>query len=289
MGSMTQIGVPIGLLVSTVIVSLLIQLTGESFYTWGWRIPFLISMALVGIGMYVRIGVMESPQFTKMKKENRLAKQPVLEVIKKHPKEIILTSCARLAEQAPFYVFTTWVIVYGVEQLKLDEQILTNANSVGSILELFCIPLFSYLSDRFNRKRIYVIGCFLTLLMAFPFFWLLDTGSTILIFLAISVCHVINTIIYGPQAALIAESFPTHLRYSGASLGYQCASLIGGGIAPMICVYLLHTFGSTVPISLYIILLCVISTVAVLLLKDYSQREMDEEKLVKINKKYGAS
>ncbi|GHH98834.1 MFS transporter [Neobacillus kokaensis] len=276
MGSMTQLGVPIGLFTSTAMVSLLIYLTGDSFYTWGWRIPFLISLLLVGFGLYIRNGVMESPQFTKMKAEKRIAKKPVLEVIKNHPKEIMLTSFARLAEQAPFYIFTTWVITYGVENLKLDEQIFTNANSVGSILELFCLPLFAFLSDRFNRKKVYVTGCILTLAMSFPFFWVLDTGNILWIFIAIGACHVINTVLYGPQAALIAESFPTHLRYSGASLGYQCASLIGGGIAPMICVYLLHKFGSTVPISLYIIGLCIISTISVLKLKDYSSRDMGE-------------
>ncbi|MFT9846422.1 MFS transporter [Aneurinibacillus sp. REN35] len=277
MGSMTQLGVPIGLLSSTLVVSLCIYLFGDHFFSWGWRVPFLISILLVGVGLYIRLGIMDSPQFSKMKQEQRTAKKPVLEVIKKHPKEIALSACARLVEQVPFYIFTTFVISYGTEQLKLDKQFLTNALLVAPFVELFTIPFFAHLSDKINRKKIYVAGCIVTMLCAFPFFALINTTIPVWVVLAIGFSIVGPTMAYGPQAALIAENFPVHLRYSGASLGYQLASIIGGGLAPLISVYLLHKYNSTVPISIYIIIACLISLVAVTMLKDRSNQELEED------------
>jgi metabolite-proton symporter len=277
MGSMTQLGVPIGLLTSTLVVSLCLRFFGENFDVWGWRIPFIISIILIGIGLYIRLGIMDSPQFSKMKQEKRVAKQPVLEVIRKHPKEIILAACARLTEQVPFYIFTTFVIVYGTEQLKMDKQFLTNALLAVPFVEIVFLPFFAHLPDKFNRKKIYILGSIITLLFAFPFFSLLNTTTPSLVVLAIGLSIIGPCISYGPQAALIAENFPTHLRYSGASLGYQLASVIGGGLAPMISVYLLHKYGSTTPISLYIIGVCIISIIAVMGLKDRTNQELEDK------------
>ncbi|GED12339.1 MFS transporter [Aneurinibacillus migulanus] len=169
MGSMTQLGVPIGLLTSTLIITLCIQLTGSGFDSWGWRIPFILSAVLIGVGLYIRLGIMDSPQFTRLKQENRIVDRPVLEALKKHPKEIVLTACARLVEQVPFYIFTTFVITYGTEELKLDKQIFTNGVMVAACIELFVIPYFAHLSDRVNRKKIYILGSLLTIVFAFPF------------------------------------------------------------------------------------------------------------------------
>ncbi|MFM1652028.1 MFS transporter [Brevibacillus sp. B_LB10_24] len=276
MGSMTQLGVPIGLLTSTLTVSFCIRLFGDSFDTWGWRIPFLVSFVLIAIGLYIRLGIVDSPQFSKLKQEKRVARQPVLEVVKKHPKEIVLSACARLTEQVPFYIFTTFVIAYGTEQLGMEKQFLTNALLAVPLVEIVLIPLFAHLSDKFSRKKVYILGSVLTILFAFPFFSLINTTVPGLVILGIALSIVGPCISYGPQAALIAENFPTHLRYSGASLGYQLASVIGGGLAPMISIYLLHTYGSTVPISLYIIAACVISIIAVFGLKDRANQEFAE-------------
>ncbi|WP_110927426.1 MFS transporter [Bacillus massiliglaciei] len=275
MGSMTQIASPIALLLSSGAISLTIFLTGDHFYTWGWRIPFLISLVLVFIGFIIRRGVADSPQFTKMKKENRLAKQPVREVFKRYPKALFLVIFSSLAQGVPFYVFTTFAISYGTEQLHLDKQFLTNTILLVSIVEIIAILYAAHLSDKYNRKTVFYVGSLLTILVAFPFFMLLDTKTPGLVILGMCLSIIGAGTVYGPLAALIAECFPAELRYSGTSLGYQISAAVQG-LSPLLCVYLLNTFNSTVPISLYLIAACVISIIAVSLLKKNSNRmDMD--------------
>ena len=276
MGSMTQLGVPIGLIAATVIISICISVFGANFDTWGWRVPFLISIVLVGVGLYIRLGIMESPNFTKLKQENKLSKNPVTEVLKKHPKKIALAALAGLGFQIPFYIFSTFIISYGTQQLNLERQFLINALLILPIVELFAIPIFAHLSDKMGRKKMYIAGCIVTLLYSFPFFWILDKATTSMVVLAIGLSIIGPAMAYAPQAALLAENFPARLRYSGASFGYQFTAIIGGGLAPMICVYLLNKFGSTTPISIYMIVSCVISIWAVSKLKEYSGKELDE-------------
>lgn len=273
MGSMTQVASPIALLLSSAVVSLTIFLTGDNFHVWGWRIPFLISIILVIIGFIIRRGVADSPQFTKMKKENRLSKQPVRDVFKKYPKTIFLVVLAGLAQGVPFYVFTTFAISYGSEQLQIKEQFLTNTLMVVSVVEIIVILYAAHLSDKFNRKSIFYFGALVTILFAFPFFWLFDTKSALLIVLAMSIAIVGAGTVYGPLAALIAECFPAELRYSGTSLGYQLSAAIQG-ISPMLCVYLLNTFNSSAPISIYLIVASLLAIVAVAKLKKATYMDM---------------
>lgn len=276
MGSMTQIASPIALLLSSGVVSLTIFLTGDNFYTWGWRIPFLISILLVVIGFIIRRGVADSPQFTKMKKENRLANKPVIEVIKKYPKALFLVILSSLAQGIPFYVFTTFAISYGTEYLQLDKQFLTNTILLVAIVEIIVILYAAHLSDKYNRKVVFYIGSLLTILVAFPFFWLMDTKITVLVVVAMCVSILGAGAVYGPLAAMIAECFPANLRYSGTSLGYQLSAAIQG-VSPLLCVYLLNTFSSSVPISIYLIVACLISIVAVSMLgKNTNQIDMDK-------------
>ncbi|OIK08300.1 MFS transporter [Bacillus sp. MUM 13] len=278
MGSMTQLGVPIGGLISTFVVSLCMFFTGDSFETWGWRIPFLLSLLLLTVGLFIRLGIKESPEFSKMKEEKREAKQPVLEVIKEHPAKIILAAFSRLSEQVPFYIYTTFIISYGTEQIHLDKQFLTNAVLLVSVAYLIIVPLSAHLSDKLGRKKMYLIGSFITFLFALPYFYLINTGEPNLVLLAIALSGIGPGMVYGPQAALIAESFPVHLRFSGSSLAYQSASIIGGGVAPMISVFLLHEFGSTVSISLYIMICSIIAISSVLLLfKIPSKKQTSQE------------
>ncbi|GIN94109.1 MFS transporter [Siminovitchia terrae] len=273
MGSMTQIASPIALLLSSGVISLTIFLTGDHFYTWGWRIPFLISIVLVIIGFIIRRGVADSPQFTKMKKENRLAKKPVVEVFKKYPKTIFFVVLASLAQGVPFYVFTTFSISYGTEQLQMDKQFLTNTILLVAIVEIIVILYAAHLSDKFNRQIVFYVGSLLTILVAFPFFWLFDTKVTVLVVLAMCFSIVGAGTVYGPLATLIAECFPAELRYSGTSLGYQISAAVQG-VSPLLCVYLLNTFNSTAPISIYLIVACLISIVAVVMLRK-STKNMD--------------
>ncbi|PKW15433.1 MFS transporter [Saccharopolyspora spinosa] len=266
MASMPQLGVPLGLLLSTAAVGVSSAVSGDAFESWGWRVPFLLSVVLIGVGLWVRMRVLESPDFAEVKKQQAVEKQPVWAAIRKHPKEILTSAFVRLAEQAPFYLFITFVLTYGTKHLEMPRSELLNATLVAAAVGLISVPLFGHLSDRFGRRLIYGIGIVCTGLYAFPYFALLDTRSSGLVLLAIVVSLIVHDIMYGPQAALIAESFGTNIRYSGAGLGYQLASVIAGGPAPLIAAALLQSTGTSVGISWYIVLCSVISLIALLLM-----------------------
>lgn len=276
MGSMTQLGVPIGMLTSTAIVSLCIFLTGDNFAVWGWRIPFILSVVLLAVGLYIRLGIEESPEFSKMKKEDRTAKNPVIESIKGYPKEILLAALTRLADNVPFYIYTTFIIYYTTTHLDIDQQFITNTVLLVSVVFLFAVPLSAYLSDRIGRKKVTLVGMITTLAISYPYFFLVNTGDKNLIILATVISSFGPAIVYGPQAALIAEIFPVHLRFSGSSIAYQFAAIIAGGIAPTISLTLLETFNSTYAIATYVAVCCIISIIALSLLK-LNQREMVTE------------
>jgi metabolite-proton symporter len=266
--SLPQTGVPIGLLLSTGAVSLCTHTMGASFETWGWRIPFLASVLLVGIGLWVRLGVLESPLFAREVEAKRVEKQPIVEVIKRNPREIILSALLRMSEQMPFYIFTVFVLEYGTSDLGFSKGFVTNGVMVAAALALFLVPYFGHLSDRVGRKRMYIIGAACTFVWAIPYFALLNTSVSAIVFLAIAVSLIPHNMQYGPQAALIAESFTTRLRYSGAGIGYQLASVVAGGPAPLLAVWLLHTFDSALPIAIYIMLGAVVTIVATILLPE---------------------
>jgi MFS family permease len=283
LASWPQFGVPVGLLISTIVVAASSAATGSNFLVWGWRIPFLLSVVLVGIGLYIRLGIMETPIFRAIVAEKRIEARPMTEVIKLNWREIILSALLRLPEQAPFYVFTVFVYTYGVTALKFQRQFLVYAVSVAALISFVAIPLFGHLSDRFGRKPIYMIGIGLTAAWGFAYYGLYSTAIPIVVFITIMVSLIPHDIQYGPQAALIAESFTGRLRYSGASLGYQLASVIAGGPAPLIAVYLFARTNSPFSISFYILICCVIGLAATALLKDRSKfdhaREYEEQDL----------
>lgn len=275
--SWPQFGVPCGLFLANLAVLALSQLSGEQFLAWGWRVPFALSLLLVLVGLYIRLGILETPTFSRLAAENRLERTPILEVIKRQPKDIVLSALARVAEQAPFYVFTAFVFSYGVNTLKLSRDLLLIAVLAGSILSFVSIPLFGHISDRIGRRRMYMIGAAVTGVFGFVYFWLLNSGSPVLIFIAIVLSLVPHDMMYGPQAALIAESFSGRLRYSGASLGYQLASVIAGGPAPLIAAYLLSVYGSAYAIAVYIAACAVISLGATAMMQDFTGRQLNED------------
>jgi metabolite-proton symporter len=275
--SWPQFGVPCGLFLANLAVLAFSQMSGENFLSWGWRVPFLLSIVLVGVGLYIRLGILETPIFARLLAENRIERTPMLEVIRRQPKEIILSALVRLAEQAPFYIFTAFIFSYGTSTLKISRDFLLVAVLSASIISFVSIPLCGHLSDRIGRKKMYMLGAVTTGIFGFVYFGLLDTGLPVLIFLAIVLSLIPHDMMYGPQAALIAESFTGRLRYSGASLGYQLASVIAGGPAPLIAAWLFGTLHSGYAIAFYILACAILSLIATALMPDYTGRQIDEE------------
>ncbi|HEY3034481.1 MAG TPA: MFS transporter [Streptosporangiaceae bacterium] len=266
MASWPQAGVPIGLLLSTGMFKLFSGVAGPSFDTWGWRVPFLLSIVLVGVGLYVRLRVQESPSFSQLKRQNAIVRRPVWQVIKEQPREIITSAFVRMSEQAPFYLFVTFVLAYGTDHLGMSKDSLLNDTLVAAAIGLVSVPFFGYLSDLIGRRLMYGIGIVCVGLFAFPYFGLLNTKVAGLVLLAIVLSLIFHDMQYGPQAALIAESFGPDVRYSGAGLGYQLASVIAGGPAPLIAAAILGATGSSTWISWYLVGCAVIAMVALLLM-----------------------
>jgi MFS family permease len=213
-----------------------------------------------------------------VRKQETVVKMPVLEVIRTQPREILTSAFVRLSEQAPFYLFITFVLTYGVEQVGLDKGDLLNYTLVAAGLGLVSVPLFGYLSDLIGRRLVYGIGIVGTALFAFPYYGLLNTGKSGFVLLAIVGSLIFHDMQYGPQAALIAERFGTNVRYSGAGLGYQLASVIAGGPAPLIAAKILQDTGSSTWISWYIVGCCAVAMIALISMP--ARREMPEEEKV---------
>ena len=274
--SWPQFGVPCGLLLSTLAVTVFSSWAGADFLTWGWRIPFALSIILVGVGLWIRLGILETPVFQKLLDTNKIEKAPILEVIKKQPKEIILSALLRMSEQAPFYIFTAFVFAYAVGTLKMDRTFILSAVIAAACVSFFTIPIAGHLSDKIGRKKMYIIGVIAMGIYGFIYFGLIDTAAPALVFIAIVLSLIPHDMQYGPQAALIAELFPPRLRYSGASLGYQLASLIAGGPSPLIATYLFATYHSGYAISVYIAICAVISLISAAMMPDYTGKDISD-------------
>src|ERR1700722_19642846 len=275
--SWPQSVVPCGLFLANLAVLAFSQMSGEQFLTWGWRIPFALSLVLVGVGLYIRMGILETLVFAKLLAERKVDRTPMLTVIRQHPKEILLSALARMAEQAPFYIFTAFIFSYGIGTLHVSRNFLLTAVLAASMLSFVSIPLFGHLSDRIGRKNMYMIGAAVTGVFGFIYFAMLNTGSETVIFLAVILSLIPHDMLYGPHAALIAESFTGRLRYSGSSLGYQLASIIAGGPAPLIATWLFGTTHSTTAIAAYIAICAVITLVATALMTDYTGKDISGE------------
>ena len=275
--SWPQFGVPCGLFLANLAVLAFSQLSGDQFATWGWRIPFALSIILVGVGLWIRLGILETPVFQGLLNNNKIEKTPIIEVIKKQPKQIILSALLRMAEQAPFYIFTAFVFAYAVGTLHMSRNLILSAVLAASVLSFVTIPLSGHISDRIGRKKMYLIGAATTGVFGFLYFGLVDTAAPVAVFIAIVLSLIPHDMQYGPQAALIAEAFTPRLRYSGASLGYQLASVIAGGPAPLIATALFATYHSGYAISIYIAGCAVVSLVATSMMPDYTGKDISRE------------
>jgi len=272
-----QFGGPAGLFLANLAVLFFSWFSGDQFLVWGWRIPFLLSIVMVAIGLWIRLGISETPVFQKVLDEERVERVPVLEVLKRQPKQVALTALLRMPEQAPGYIVGAWIFTYGTQVLGQSRDFLLLAVITQTILGFMWVVCAGSLSDRIGRKNMFMIGCVFMGVFGFVYFAMLNTGIPWVIFLAIALSLLPVMTQYGPEAALIAESFTPRLRYSGSSLGYQLASIIAGGPSPFIATWLFATFYSVWPIAIYIAICSIIGIVATAMLTDYTNKSISAE------------
>ena len=280
-GSWPQMGVPAGpLLGNLALLPLSLALSQEAFLSWGWRIPFLFSIVLVGVGLFIRLRIMESPAFREVQESETAVDMPIMDVIRIYPKNVFLAMGMRIAENGIFYILTVFVLSYITEHLGLSRNTGLIGVIIGSVIGLFTIPFFGALSDRYGRRPLYMFGAVFSLVFSFPFFWLLDTGSTVVIWLAIVLGLILgHDPMYGPQAAYFSELFGTRVRYSGASIGYQLASVVGGGISPAIATLLLAWAGGHWwLVAVYTGVLALITIVSTYLASETFQEDITAER-----------
>jgi len=276
LASWPQLGVPVGLLLGYGALQFFTLTLGQHSY-WGWRIPFLLSIVLVGVGLYIRLGILETPVFARLLEERRIERVPVVQVIRRDWREVVLCFMLRAGETAPALIFQTFWLTYATTILGLKQAAVYNYVIVAALVSLAAIPLFGHLSDRFGRKRMYLIGAGVMLLFALPYWALINTKATVLMLLAVVASFVVQDLQYAPQAAVMAESFTGRRRYSGASLGYHVGAALWSGTAPIIALSLLNNFHSSTPIALYMMATAAVSLVACALLRDRSGADMSVE------------
>jgi MFS family permease len=275
--SWPQWGGPAGLFLANLAVLAFSAISRDQFLVWGWRVPFWLSIVMVGIGLYIRLGILETPIFRQIVEQRRVERTPVIEVIKRHPKQIILTALCRMAEQGPFYVYAAFVFVYGTKVSGVSRDFLLTAVLTATLLSGVTTPLAGHLSDRIGRKRMYLIGAVSVGIFGFIYFAMMNSMVPGLIFLAIVLSFFPHDLMYGPQAALIAECFPARLRYSGASLGFHLSSVIAGGPAPLIATALFAATGSGYAVAGYILFCAIVSITATAFLPDFTNRDISQE------------
>ncbi|WP_020577444.1 MFS transporter [Actinopolymorpha alba] len=271
--SWPQAGVPAGNLLSVLVLFILASTTSDAAFTsWGWRVPFLLSAVLVVIGLWIRLSLTESAVFQEAQAEferRRIQRRlPAVDVVRKYPREVLSAMGARFVENVCYYIFTAFVLTYVTDTVGLDRQVALNAVLVASAVHFVVIPLYGALSDRVGRRPLYLIGAVGVGLWGFAFFPLIDTKSQALITVAITVGLVLHAAMYGPQAAFFSELFGTSVRYSGASIGYQLASVFAGSLAPIIALALLAEFGSSVPVSVYLLGSAAVTVIALVFTRE---------------------
>jgi metabolite-proton symporter len=292
-GSFAQIGVPVGLILgNTIFLVLTATMSTDAFNAWGWRVPFLLSVVLIGLAMYIQLRIEDTPAYRQLQEraEQRQHEEqdgpesgqegegsPLIAVFRDHPKQVLLAAAAYIVINGTFYILVTGMLDYGTRDLGLSRTTMLTAVLISSVFQIFALPAFAAVSDRVSRRRVYLAGAVLVALWAFPMFWLIDTRSFVLITVALVVGNALLSIMYGPQAALFAEMFSARVRYSGASMGYQLGSVVAGGLSPFIMTSLLAATGTSMSVAVYIVVMAVISFGAVYLITETYEDEMSEE------------
>ena len=292
-GSFAQIGVPVGLILgNTIFLVLTATMSTDAFNAWGWRVPFLLSVVLIGLAMYIQLRIEDTPAYRQLQERAEQHQQeeqdgsesgqegegsPLIAVFRDHPKQVLLAAAAYIVINGTFYILVTGMLDYGTRDLGLSRTTMLTAVLISSVFQIFALPAFAAVSDRVSRRRVYLAGAVLVALWAFPMFWLIDTRSFVLITVALVVGNALLSIMYGPQAALFAEMFSARVRYSGASMGYQLGSVVAGGLSPFIMTSLLAATGTSMSVAVYIVVMAVISFGAVYLITETYEDEMSEE------------
>ena len=275
-GSWPGMGIPAGLVVATAVFTVFSSLPQEQFLSWGWRVPFLVSIVLVAVGLFVRLKILETPAFRQMQESGGESRLPVLEVFRDHWRSLLLTMGAFFLLNGGFYVTITFMLAYGTQNIGVDSGTMLTGVLIAGTIQIFAIGAFAALSDRVGRRPVYLGGAIFLLLFSFPLFWMVNTANAVLIWLAMSIAIVALGAMYGPSGAFFSELFSTRVRYSGASLGYQLASALAGGFAPVIAVALLSAYGYPA-VALYMIVMALITIVAVYLATETYRKDIAGE------------
>ncbi|MEF2093294.1 MFS transporter [Bacillus sp. CFBP9009] len=277
-GAIPQMGVTIGMLLGTVALSIMTLLPENAFMTWGWRIPFIFSAFLVFFGLWIRKGIDETPSFKKVKESGEVPKLPIVETLKNYWREVLIAVGAKVVETAPFYIFSTFVVSYATSNLGFSRTATLTAVMIATIITTILIPIMGNLSDTIGRKKLFIGGTIGMALFAFPYFWLLQQKSVLLLIVATVIgLGVIWAPITAVLGTMFSEIFDAKIRYTGITLGYQIGAALAGGTAPLVATALLDKFNNSyVPVAIYIIFASVLSLAAIWAVKDRSNQKLDE-------------
>ena len=282
-GSIPQMGVTIGMLMGTLALWIMTLLPENSFMTWGWRVPFILSALLVIFGLWIRKGIDETPEFKKVQESGEIPKLPIVETLKYYWREVLITIGAKVVETAPFYIFSTFVVSYATSNLGFTRTATLGAVMIATVVTTILIPVMGNLSDKVGRKKVYAVGTVAMALFAFPYFWMLQQGSVVLLVIATVIAL---GVIWAPITAVLgtmfSEIFDAKVRYTGVTLGYQVGAAVAGGTAPLVATALLAKFdNSYVPVAIYIIFTALISLVSIWAVKDRARQQENAKVVVK--------
>jgi metabolite-proton symporter len=278
-GSVPQMGVTIGVLLGTLAITAMNALSANQFMTWGWRLPFILSAVLVFIGLWIRKGINETPAFQEAKQKNNIAKVPLFDTFRNNWRSVVIAVGLKAGETAPFYIFSTFIIAYATGKLGFSSTPVLNAITIGTLVTTLAIPYMGSLSDRVGRKPLFIIGTIAIILYAFPYFYILSLGSTVWL----TIATIIGLgILWAPVTAvlgtLFSEIFPTNVRYTGVTIGYQIGAALAGGTAPLIATALMNGFhNSWVPVAIYMMFIGVISLISIFSVRETKDRNIEKE------------
>lgn len=275
-GAVPQMGVTLGMLLATLALTIMTMLPEEDFMSWGWRVPFIGSALLVFLGLWIRKGIDETPAFKKSQEEGKVVDVPLFETLKTHKKEVLIAIGAKCVETGPFYIMFTFIMYYATQVLTFERSQVLNAVTIATLITTFLIPVMGAISDKVGRKTVYFAGVIALILYAFPYFWMLNTGSVLWLNIATIVgLGIVWTPITAVLGTMFSEIFKSNVRYTGITLGYQIGAALAGGTAPMVALWLLNAFESSyTPIAIYIIFMGIISLIAVRAAGEYAGKEM---------------